>query len=201
MIALLISLAMFALYFAVLFAILEKKLLFDRKIAISIACAGLAFGMLSYALVIAPLNSIEACFMDNRGLLHVLFFGPVQEEIAKFACFILAYIFIVRRSRLSNKELSEIKKGKSLVILGFYVGLTLALLKNIIDYNNLPLETALLRTIVSWPVHMITIGISVYGFNKYRITRKAAVVLGLLLWAIAIHIVFNSLTILFQLIF
>jgi hypothetical protein len=200
-IALLISLWMFVLYLAILFVIAEKKLLFERKTIILMTSAGLAFGMLSYVLVITPLNSIEACFMDNRGLFHVLLVGPVQEEIAKFACFVLAYIFITRRSQLSDKELSEVKRREGLIMLGIYVGLALALLENIIDYGYLTLETAFLRTILSWPAHMITISISSYGFNIYRITRKVVMVSVLLFCAISVHVAINSLIILLQLIF
>lgn len=186
-----ISLTMFAVYVAILFVIFKKVLSTDGKFAILVAASGLAFGMLSYLLVVAPLNSIEAYFMDNRGLLHVIFVGPVQEEIAKFICFLLAYIFITRCLRLSSENLSGILKSKSLVMLGAFVGLALAMLENLIDYSNLTVEGALIRTIVSWPLHMITIGISAYGFNRYRITRQLRMVLGLLFGAIIIHVVYN----------
>jgi len=187
-----VTLIMFAVYVAILSMLLKKVVSIGEKLLKSIVASGLAFGMLSYALVVAPLNSIEACFMNNQGFLHVLFVGPVQEEIAKFACFLLAYIFITRWLRLSSEELSEIRKGKSLVILGAFVGLALAVPENLIDYSNLTTEGTLIRTIVSWPLHMITIGISAYGFNRYRITRHLRMVLGLLLWAITIHVVFNA---------
>jgi len=183
---------MFVVYVAILFATLRKAVPVDRKLVISIAASGLAFGMLSYAVVIAPLNSIETYFMDNRGLLHIIFVGPIQEEIAKFACFLLAYTFITRWSHLPSEVLSERRKGRSLVTLGAFVGLALALLENVIDYSNLTIKGTLMRTIVSWPLHMITIGISAYGFNRYRITRQLRIVLSLLLWAITIHVVFNA---------
>ena len=187
-----VTLIMFAVYVAILSMLLKKVVSIGEKLLKSIVASGLAFGMLSYALVVAPLNSIEACFMNNQGFLHVLFVGPVQEEIAKFACFLLAYIFITRWLRLSSEELSEIRKGKSLVILGAFVGLALAVPENLIDYSNLTTEGTLIRTIVSWPLHMITIGISAYGFNRYRITQQLRMVLGLSLWAITIHVVFNT---------
>ena len=193
-----LTLIMFAVYVAILSMLLKKVGSIGRKLVKLIAASGLAFGMLSYALVVAPLNSIEACFMDNQGFLHVIFVGPIQEEIAKFACFLLAYIFITRWLHLSSEELSEIRKGKSLVILGAFVGLALAMLENLIDYSNLTIEGTLIRTIVSWPLHMITIGISAYGFNRYRITRQLTMVLGLLLWAITIHVIFNTVLVIFR---
>jgi len=187
-----VTLIMFAVYVTILSMLLKKVVSLSRKLVKSIAGSGIAFGMLSYALVVAPLNSIEAYFMDNRGLLHVIFVGPVQEEIAKFVCFLLAYIFITRWSRLSSEDLSKIIKGKSLVMLGAFVGLALAMVENLIDYSNLTMEGTLKRTIVSWPLHMITIGISAYGFNRYRITRQIGMVLGLLFGTITIHVVFNT---------
>jgi len=83
-------------------------------------------------------------------------------------------------------------------MLGAFVGLALAVLENLIDYSNLTVEDTFIRTIVSWPLHMITIGISAYGFNRYRITRQIGMVLGLLLWAITIHVVFNTVIIIFR---
>jgi len=193
-----VTLIMFAVYVTILSMLLKKVGTIGGKLVKSIAASGIAFGMLSYALVVAPLNSIEACFMDNQGLLHVIFVGPIQEEIAKFACFFLAYIFITRWLRLPSEELFEIKKGQSMVILGAFVGLALAVLENLIDYSNLTKEGTLIRTIISWPLHMITLGISAYGFDRYRITRQLRMILGLLLWAITIHVVFNTVIIIFR---
>jgi hypothetical protein len=186
-----VTLIVFAVYVSILCIVLKKVGSICRKLVITIAVYGLVFGMLS-CFVLTSLNIIEACFMDIRGPLHTLFVDPVQEEISKFAFFLLAYIFITRCLGLSGADLSEIRKAKSLVMLGVFVGLALAMLENLIGYSNLTVESTIIRTITTWPLHMITIGISAYGFNRYRITQKRRMVLGLLLLAIAIHIIFNT---------
>lgn len=189
--SLIVSMVMFVFYVAILLGVLKKLALRRSGHVFLIAQAGLEFGILSYALIIAPLNSIEAYFMDNRGFFHVLFVGPIQEEIAKFACFIFAYFFITRWSDLSELELSEIGKSENLVILGVFVGLTFALLESIIDYWDITIEAALIRAFISWPVHMITTAISVYGFYKYRITQRDIIIPCTLVLAITIHTAFN----------
>jgi hypothetical protein len=50
--------------------------------------------------------------------------------------------------------------------------------------------TSLARTGTSWPMHMLAIGISAYGFCRYRNNNRIKVGSALLL-AIAVHVIFN----------
>jgi RsiW-degrading membrane proteinase PrsW (M82 family) len=185
---------MFVVYLAIL-ALNLKKVLTMRRFLLIIIPLGVAFGMIAYAVVVAPLNSIEAQFMNNGGLLHILLVAPIQEESAKFTCFLLAYSLLIRGLRASSEELSEIRKSRILVVLGASVGLAFAVLENLIDYGNLAAVGTLRRTLISWPIHMLTISISAYGFGRYRKTREIKVVSGLFLWAVLIHVIFNEIAI------
>jgi len=184
-----VTMIMFTVYVTILLKLVSSNV---KLIKIMIG-SRIAFGMLSYALITA-LNSIEVYIMNTRGLLHVLLIGPVQEETAKFAFFLLAYIFITCRVHLNNEELSELRGVKNLVVLGASIGLTLAVFENLIDYSYLTIELTLIRTIVCWPLHIITIGLLAYGFNRYIITSRRIMILSFLLLAFLIHIFYNVIT-------
>ena len=85
---------MFAVYLAILAAILRRNLTSGRLIWASIA-SGIALGMIAYAAVVAPLNSIETFFMNSQGVLHILVIASIQEESAKLLCFWFAYGLLV----------------------------------------------------------------------------------------------------------
>jgi len=187
------NLSVTMIMFTVYVTILSKLVSSNVKLIKITMVSGIAFGMLSYALITA-LNSIEVYIMNTRGLLHVLLIGPVQEEIAKFAFFLLAYVFIIRKVHLNNEELFELRGAKNLVVLGTFIGLTLAVFENLIDYSYLTIELTLIRTIVCWPLHIITIGLLAYGFNRYIITSRRIMILSFLLLAFLIHIFYNVIT-------
>ena len=182
--------------FTVYVTVLSRSVSSNVKLIKLTVGSGIAFGILSYALITA-LNSIEACIMNTRGLLHVLLIGPIQEETTKFAFFLLAYFFIVCKVRLKNEELSELRGTKNLVILGTFIGLTLAMLENLIDYSYLNMELTFIRTIACWPLHIVTIGISAYGFNRYIVLQQRYMVLCFFILAILIHILYNGLLLFF----
>jgi len=124
--------------------------------------------------------------MDTRNEIHAILVAPVQEEVAKFFSFLLAYKIIIKYYS-SNQKFSEIRKSKGVFTLGAFVGLSVAVLENIIDYGNITPIMTFLRAISSWPIHILTAGLSAYGFNKFQGLKKF-IFLGL---AILIHMVSN----------
>jgi RsiW-degrading membrane proteinase PrsW (M82 family) len=152
---------------------------------------GWTFGIVSYGFA-ATFNTVEAYLkMNNRETFHVLLVGPVQEEVAKFVCFLLAYIVIMHLMRSSGEESFRVENGKSLVMLGAIVGLGFAFLENLIDYGNQAIAGTILRAVMSWPFHMFYVGISAYGFYRYWSTGEIKSIVCFLLLAILIHFLFN----------
>lgn len=88
------SLIMFVVYVAVLFLILWRMRISKALIVVMLVMGSL-FGIISYMSVMI-LNTVELCFLDTQGMLHVLLIGPVQEEIGKFVFFSLAFTFAAR---------------------------------------------------------------------------------------------------------
>ena len=184
-----VTVTIFTIYAIILSIFLSNNV----KLARLTVAVGIAFGTFSYASVTA-LNSVETYIMNTRGSFHVLLIGPIQEEITKFTFFLLAYFFIMRKAQeqhLDDENLSELKGTRNLVILSAFIGLTLATFETLIDYRYLTVELTLLRTVISWPLHIITVGLSAYGFSKYLITQRHVMILCLLL-AILIHILYNT---------
>jgi len=192
---------MFAIY-VIFLSLLLRKVSTIRKLIPLITAAGLGLGLgILSAMVAGVFSSIEVYFMhmNNQGKLRILLVGPVQEEIAKFVCFILAYGCIMQLSRLSGEEKSKIENVKSLIVLGAMVGLVFALLENLNSYGNLTTLGTLGRTVLDWPLHMIEVGISACGFHIYKKYKNTSLLWGIeiiiifLLLAIVIHCLFNRL--------
>jgi RsiW-degrading membrane proteinase PrsW (M82 family) len=188
--AIMVTLIMFAFYVILLF-LLARKALTNEALILVMFAAGLAFGLFSYALVVFSFNSIELHFMDTRGMLHAILVAPIQEEVAKFVNVVIAYAFITRSLSYSSEGSSRTDSYKSLAILGALVGLGFAATENLIDYGNLTILDTFKRTMMAWPLHMLSVAISAYGFHKYKATKKIMMLVGFLLSAIVIHILFN----------
>jgi RsiW-degrading membrane proteinase PrsW (M82 family) len=180
---------MLVVYVFILY-LLARKVRISGILILLMVAIGWTFGIVSYGLA-ATFNIVEAHFMNNRGTFHVLLVGPVQEEVAKFVCFFFAYVLIMPWVRLCGEGSSKIENSKSLVLLGAIVGLAFAVLENLIDYGNLAIGETFERTVMSWPLHMFTVGISAYGFYRYKSTSEIKMIVGFLLLAILIHFLFN----------
>lgn len=180
-----VNIIMFLVYVVILSLPLVIKTSLS-KTSIAFIVLGLYGGLLSYATV-QLINSILLNFMDTRGIIHVIFVGPPKEEIVKFV-FFLASFFILR---LGSKGERFYTNKEVLVLLGVLVGLSLAGLENLIDYGYLNATNTFLRTLMSWPQHMLSTGISAYGFYESYTTRKIYHILVALALAIIIHVVVN----------
>jgi RsiW-degrading membrane proteinase PrsW (M82 family) len=186
----LVTLVMLVFYATVLLAV-AKKTPSDKGSVLVMVAMGLAFGFISYDLIV-PFNGVESRFMDTTGILHAILFAPIQEEAAKFVNLLVALVFIFRNPlRFSGEGSIETQSFRSLIILGSLVGLGFATTENLIDYGNLSMIATFERTVMTWPLHMLSVAISAYGFHKYRTTRKLRMITVFLLTAIIVHMLFN----------
>lgn len=188
--AITITLIMFAFYVVLLFLVARKALTNGRLVLLVVA-SGLAFGFMSYYLVVFTFNTVEVHFMDTRGMLHIILVAPIQEEVTKFVSFVFAYTITVWSLRSFGEESSKVDNSKIWVILGALVGLGFAFPENLIDYGNLTVFDTFKRTIMSWLLHMFSVVISAYGFHKYKNTKETMMIMAFLLLAIIAHILFN----------
>lgn len=185
-----VSIIMFIVYIGIV-SLPIIKISISKTFFSKIVPAGISFGMLAY-IAVQGFNSIESYFMDTRGMIHVIFVGPLQEEMVKFVFFLLALLFIP--SLGLNKKVSYSKTElRAFVLLGGLIGLTLAMFENLIDYGNLNAGNTFLRTIISWPLHILSISLSAFGFYELRASRKISIFIVLLSLAIFIHSIYNFL--------
>jgi RsiW-degrading membrane proteinase PrsW (M82 family) len=176
--------------YAVVLCWLLKRVQTNKKLIILIAGIGMFFGFFSYILI-GILSSIELQFND-MGFIRVLLIAPVQEEIAKFFCFSIGYVLIIRITKRWRQAFQESPPTTTVwdwVTLGAFVGLFFAAFENIVDYANQTAFSTLERTLTTWLMHMGTIGISAYGFYKYRKNSPKVVVFIIL--AVVTHSLFN----------
>lgn len=190
-----VTVVMFIVYVLILYSYVIKTSLSKTSIVFRIALTSISFGLLSYASV-QIFNSIELLFMDTKGIIHVILVGPLQEEIVKFAFLLLTFSF-VKRLDLKKKSFDLNADLKGSVLVGAIIGLILATLENLIDYGHLNPANTFLRTLVSWPLHILTTVISVYGLHKFHTTGKVHTAVTMLSTAIVVHVVFNFSLLLF----
>jgi RsiW-degrading membrane proteinase PrsW (M82 family) len=179
---------MLAVYTAVL-SLFLIRVQTNKKMIIIIVGLGLFLGFIS-SILIGILSIIELQFND-LGFIRVLFIAPVQEEIAKFLSFLIGYVLTVRSARRWSKRFHEpppIIRAKDFILLGAFIGLFFAATENLFYYVSQNMFFTLMRTLLTWPMHMIATSISAYGFSKYK--RNNRFVFFLIL-AISIHILYN----------
>lgn len=186
----LVSIIMFVVYVGILGLLIIRTSL-SKTFFSKVVPAGISFGMLSYV-VLQALNSLELPFMDTQGIIHVIFVGPFQEEVVKFAFFLLALRFATGLSARKKPSQADFDL-KTSVLLGGLLGLALAFLENLIDYGYLTATNTLLRTLLSWPFHILPAMLSALGFRKFQATDRISILLVPLSSAILIHAVYNTL--------
>lgn len=181
--------ALMVVIYAVFLCLLLGKFQTNKKIVMLIAIIGLIFGFLSHVTI--GILSIFELQLNHTGFVQFLLIAPLQEEIMKFLFFILGFVAINRITQTWHQTFqepsptSDIWKG---IVLGALIGLFFATFENLIDYTSQNVFFTLLRTISTWPIHMIATSISAYGFSKYRANNQFVFFVAL---AVVIHVLFN----------
>jgi len=185
---------MFAVYLGILYLAMTRWQLVETPVVLRLTLEGISFGMFTH-LLIWGVNQIRLLLGgDTTQIVQVLLVTPAQEELAKFVLLLLAFQYsewVVGKMQFTNG------RSNRMVLLGVSIGLAFAVVENILSYGYLDGLATLVRTLLPWPLHLLTTGLSAYGLFRFQTSKRIIVLVIFLLFAIIIHFVFNLANVLF----
>lgn len=165
MLGLLVNMALLTLWVLLLY-------LFKRKLTIILI--GIAIGIVPVSLFTIL---VETSLLQTPLTIQVSIVAPIVEESLKF-------LFILLLAWKSSRVLSEVRIFGAAVGLGFAYFETLGVIANVPDI--------LLRSVSSWPLHIITALFLSYGVeSRMTLKKPTAWTVAYFLIALTIHGAFN----------